>query len=526
MRKVRNFLFIMYDQLRPDYLGCYGHPVIDTPAFDSMSRRGVLFSRAYCQSPVCGSSRMSFYTGRYPTSHGTTWNNVPLRLSELTMGDYLRPLGYRVAVVGESHFVPDLEGMARAGLSPNDGGVGALIAQGGFEPWDRDDQLHPDSEPDLDFRYNLFLKEQGYGGRNPWHEHANSALGPGGEMLSGWYMRNAHLPSRVREEHSETAYFTDRAMAFIDDAGEQPWCLHLSYMKPHWPYMAPAPYHDMYRGENDVLSANRTERELHEAHPVVRAFMNHDDSQSFRDEAHRRHVIPTYMGLIRQLDDHLARLVHFLEVRGRMNDTLIVLTSDHGGYLGDHWLGEKELFHEESVRIPMIVVDPSPEADARRGERDDRLVESIDLLPTFLDSLGQPAQPHRLEGRSLRPLLHGQEDVPWRDAAFSEHDYAFMRARRELGLQPHEARSYMVRTDRWKYVHYEHFRPQLFDLQSDPMEQNDLGADPSHAAIRGEMSERLFQWFRTRAVRSTMSDETVERRTATARERGIIIEIW
>lgn len=521
--KTKNILFVMYDQLRADYLGCYGHPSIDTPTFDSVARRGVRFTRAYCQSPVCGPSRMSFYSGRYVSSHGATWNNVPLRVSELTLGDYLKPHGIRVAVVGESHFLPDVEGMQRLGLNASEG-LGAVIGEGGFEPWDRDDQLHPDSSPDLQFRYNTFLRAHGYPGKNPWHDFANSAIGPDGTVVSGWYMRNARLPARVKEEHSETAYFTDRAMEFIDDCGDQPWCLHLSFMKPHWPYIAPAPYHSIY-GDNDVLPANRTEGELKDVHPVVAAFMNHDDSVAFRDESQRRHVVPTYMGLIKQLDDHLARLLAFLDTRGLTGETLIVLTSDHGGYLGDHWLGEKELFHEESVRIPMIVFDPSPEADGTRGTADSRLVEGIDLIPTFLDAIGQDIPQHRLEGRSLLPLLRGS-DVSWRDAAFSEHDYGFMKARRELGLGPSEARSYMVRNDRWKYVYFEGFRPQLFDLLNDPCEQTDLGADPAQEATRAELHERLFKWLRTRAIRTTMSDQIVEQRTNTARERGIIIEIW
>src|SRR5690606_6626638 len=123
---------------------------------------------------------------------------------------------------------------------------------------------------------------------------ANAAEGTNGEILSGWYMRHAHLPARVKEEHSETAYFTNRAMEFIADAGDQPWCLHLSYMKPHWPYMAPAPYHNIYSAD-DVIPANRSDTELSDMHPVVKAFLTHDDSISFRDEEKRRHVIPTYM---------------------------------------------------------------------------------------------------------------------------------------------------------------------------------------------------------------------------------------
>ena len=142
-----------------------------------------------------------------------------------------------------------------------------------------------------------------------------------------------------------------------------------------------------------------------------------------------------------------------------MDDTMIVFTSDHGDYLGDHWLGEKELFHEASARIPMIVYDPDTAAEITRGTVDDRLVEAIDLVPTFVDVLGGEVQPHRMEGRSLKPLLRGGL-VNWRDAVFSEGDYAWRHARHYLDLSPEEARSFMVRTADWKYIYYENFRPE------------------------------------------------------------------
>jgi arylsulfatase A-like enzyme len=233
------------------------------------------------------------------------------------------------------------------------------------------------------------------------------------------------------------------------------------------------------------------------------------------------------MALVKQLDEHLGRLVQFLEAQGRLEDTLIVFTSDHGDYLGDHWLGEKELFHEASARLPFIVYDPDPAADATRGTTDTRLVEALDVLPTFLDALGADLQPHRLEGRSLLPLLrHGETTIPWRDAAFSELDYAFRQARLDLGLAPHEARAFMVRAADWKYVHYEHFRPQLFDLRADPDEFHDLSLSSAHTAVRSQLHERLFTWLRTRRTRTTLSDTTVAQRTATAHRRGILIGVW
>ena len=150
-----------------------------------------------------------------------------------------------------------------------------------------------------------------------------------GSILSGWSLRHSGLPARVAEEHSETAYMTDRALQFIRETGERPWVLHLSYIKPHWPLMAPAPYHDMY-GADDVAPAVRSKAEQDHGHPVMRAFMEMECSRTYSDDAKRAVAVPTYMGLIRQLDDHIGRLLQALEESGRLDDTAIIFTSDHG----------------------------------------------------------------------------------------------------------------------------------------------------------------------------------------------------
>ena len=255
---MKNILFIMADQLRFDYLGCYGHPTIRTPNIDALAARGVRFDRAYVQSPICGPSRMSFYTGRYVRSHGSTWNNVPLRVGEMTLGDHLRPFGMQTVLCGKTHMEADREGMARLGLDP-ESVVGARVAEGGFDVWDRLDGLHP-SEGQQPSHYQDHLRGMGYGGPNPWEQWANSAEGDDGEILSGWLMRHADRPARINEPDSETPYATTRAIEFIEQAGDAPWCLHLSYIKPHWPYIVPAPYHAMY-GARDVLPAVRSETE-------------------------------------------------------------------------------------------------------------------------------------------------------------------------------------------------------------------------------------------------------------------------
>jgi arylsulfatase A-like enzyme len=497
MGAVRNVLFIMCDQLRADYLSCMGHRTLQTPHIDALAAEGVTFDRAYVQSPICGPSRMSFYTGRYTFTHGSTWNGVPLSVAEWTIGDYLRPLGVRTALAGKTHMAADREGMARLKIDPVSE-LGVPLSECGFDPFVRDDGLHPTGFEDPDLAYNAYLRDLGYNDENPWQDLANSGEGPDGEILNGWHMRHSSQAARVPEEHSETAWMTNQAMQFIEQAGDDPWCLHLSYIKPHWPYIVPAPYHDMY-GPDDVQAAHRDPSERENPHPVYDAL----------------------------IDDHIGRLTAFLKEQGRLDDTLIVFTSDHGDYLGDHWLGEKDLFHEESVRIPLIVRDPDAAADATRGQRETRLVEAIDLLPTFYEMLGgsEPIN-HRVEGRSLVPLLRGGDADGWRDAVFSEMDYAFREPRLYLDLPPDAARIFMVRTDDWKYVIYEGFEPQLFDLKADPDEFVDLGAGPDHEDVRREMHERLFTWMRHLRTRTTVSDARVAGAAGHVKEKGILIGVW
>lgn len=520
---VRNVLWIMCDQLRWDYLSCYGHPRLHTPNIDRLASRGVRFTNAFVQGPVCGPSRMSYYTGRYVTSHGAVWNFVPMAVGEMTLGDFLRPHGVRVAVAGKTHVEADRAGIRRLGIDPHSA-EGVLVAQGGFEPFDRDDGIWPPGFADETHQYTAYLRKRGYDGANPWHDHANSAAGDNGEVLSGWDMRHARLPARVREEDSETPYMTRRAIDFIEQSGDQPWVLHLSYIKPHWPYVAPAPYHGMY-GPDDVLPVRQHQSELDHAHPVLQGFRNCEVSRNFSRAEVRDTVIPTYMGLIKQLDDQLGVLFDYLERTGRFDDTMIIFSSDHGDYLGDHYLGEKELFHDSVAKVPLIICDPR--ANAARGHVESRLVEAIDLVPTILDAYGLPIPDHVVEGRALTPLLRGEAPGEWRDAVFSENDYAFRDFVREpLGRPAHGCHMTMVRDHDWKFVHFEGLRPQLFDLRNDPDEFVDLGADPAYAAVRERFQTRLFDWLRNRRIHPTVSHDVMAGWTRKEEEVGIHIGHW
>ncbi len=518
-----NILFIMYDQLRFDYLSCAGHPHLHTPNFDRVAARGVRFTNAYVQSPICGGSRMCYYTGRYAASHGAQWNGFPLRVGEQTMGDHLRSLGMGCFLIGKTHMKPDAEGMARLGLDP-DSIIGVRQSECGFDPFVRDDGLWAEG-PDGFYDekrspYNEYLKSKGYAGENPWADYANAGI-EDDQIASGWMYRNADKPANIREEDSETPWLTSEAIRFVDQA-TGPWCAHLSYIKPHWPYIVPAPYHAMY-GPDHVPPAVKSEDEREDAHPLFAAFQNGLVGQAFAREEVRQKVIPAYMGLVKQCDDQLGRLLDHLEATGRMEETMIVLTSDHGDYLGDHWLGEKNLFHEPSVKVPMIVFDPRAEADATRGTTCDALVESIDLAATFVEAAGGTVPDHIIEGRSLMPWLRGE--VPtWRDYAISEYDFSAQPMADKLGIAPRDARLFMVFDGRYKLMHCaaDSLRPMLFDLQEDPDELIDLCKHDNDHPELPRLYGYLQEWGLRMSQRVTRSEEDIRNMRGGSLRKGIL----
>ena len=517
-----NILFIMYDQLRFDYLSCAGHPHLKTPHFDKVAEKGVRFTNAYVQSPVCGGSRMCFYTGRYASSHGAHWNGFPLRVGEQTLGDHLRRAGMDCWLIGKTHMKADSEGMARLGLAA-DSIIGARQAECGFDAYVRDDGLWgsgPDGLYDEKRSpYNEYLNAKGYEAENPWADFANASV-DGDDIAPGWIFRNADKPANIKEEDSETPWLTGKALEFMQKA-KGPWLAHVSYIKPHWPYIVPAPYHNMFN-ETHVPPPMRDACEREDPHPVFGAYQNNKIAQAFQKEEVRNKVIPAYMGLIKQCDDQLGRILAYLEETGQMDNTMIVLTSDHGDYLGDHWLGEKDLFHDQSAKIPMIIYDPRDRADSTRGTCCDALVESIDLAATFVEAAGGTVADHILEGRSLQPWLDGKTP-PWRDFVISEFDYSVTPMAVQLGLEPRNARLFMVFDGRYKLMHAEGgFRPMLFDLHEDPQEFHDLAKKDEHRDEIDRLYGYLTKWGLRMSQRVTKSEDDIKAMRGRSLRRGII----
>lgn len=534
MAKAKNILFIMFDQLRWDHLSCYGHPHLHTPNIDRLAEKGVRFTNARIQSPLCGPSRMSILTGRYVNSHGASWNGTPLRVGEKTMGDHLRDVGMDAWLVGKTHMNPDVEGMNRLGIDPNSK-IGRRVSECGLDVFERDDGLNFEGAgigmaTHSAEQYNKYLNAKGYEGENPWHDYANSAVDDDGNVLSGWFLKYSDRQANIAEEDSETPYMTRRGIEFMESRdGATPWMCHLSLIKPHWPYIVPAPYHDMY-GPETHLPPIRSDAELQTDHPIFRANINTPVSKAFSQNHARTAALTGYMGLIKQIDDQMGVLFEYLEQSGRMDDTLIVLTSDHGDYLGDHWMGEKMFFHDTSVKIPLIIYDPSPEADATRGTVSDALVEQLDFAATFYEVAGGDLgdADNYLEGQSLLPILHGKKTETTRAASFCEYDYSHTPTAEQLNVDPKDARIFMVATKKWKMLHFEGgFRPMLFDLENDPNELNDLGTSGNHDGIIEEMYAHLHHWSLRCSQRVTVTNKNIRtRRKNMFKGGGIFIGVW
>ena len=234
------------------------------------------------------------------------------------------------------------------------------------------------------------------------------------------------------------------------------------------------------------------------------------------------------MGLIKQVDDQLGTLFEFMRKQNLWENTMVVFCSDHGDYLGDHFLGEKELFHDTVNRVPMIIYDPSDEAASTRGTANDsHFVESIDLLPTFIEALDAKVNTERVEGLSLIPLLHGKRPQAWRQFVVGEFDYSFRaKTRIELNKSIKQCSMITLRDDQWKFVHSEGFRSMLFNLIDDPHEFKDLGQSKLHREIVDTYALKLSNWLLERKRYTTANDIYIRDWLHDDRFSGMQIGVW
>ncbi len=212
------------------------------------------------------------------------------------------------------------------------------------------------------------------------------------------------------------------------------------------------------------------------------------------DDLEIRQMRATYYGLVREVDDQVGRIVAHLKRTGQYDRTLIVVTSDHGETLGEHYVWGKETYFDPAFHLPLVIRDPRP--GMARGRRIDAFSEAIDVMPTILEAIGAPV-PRTCDGHSLAPFLRNETPVDWRHAVFFEHDFREVRTQRPehaLGLGSDQCCYAVIRDARWKYVHFAALPPLLFDIEADPHEMRDLAADPAYRDVLLECAQQMLNW--------------------------------
>jgi arylsulfatase A-like enzyme len=492
----RNILLIIADQWRGDSLGVLGHPAARTPNLDALARDGVVFRNHYAQSAPCGPARASLLTGLYVMNHRVVANGIPQDRRHATMPGALRAAGLDPALIGYTTTIPDPRDAPPA--DPRFREIGDVLD--GFTPY-----AHLD---EVEFRsYFGWVSRQGH------------TLPP--EPTDIWLPESGppgptDAPSRIPAALSDTAWSGEHALDFLRSTrADHPWMLHLGFYRPHPPFIAPAPYHSMIPAAA-IPPPLRAASLADEAaqHPVLARWLaardlgNYFHAASGRtaelDAAAITRTRRAYFGLIAEIDVWVGKIIEELKRSGQYDDTLIIFTSDHGEQLGDHYLLGKLGWFDQSYHLPLIIRDPSPEAD--RGRSVSAFTESIDLMPTMMQWLGAP--PPACDGASLLPWLRGATPSPWRDAVHFEYDLrggwpgpSPLPPEADPEAGPHAGALAVMRTAEWKYVHIAGMAPLLYDLAADPGECHNLAASPGHQALLLHAAQRMLTWRLAHAER-------------------------
>lgn len=504
VKRPKNVLLIVVDQWRGDHLGYLGASWVKTPRLDTLARRGVTFRRNFCQGAPCGPARTSLQTGKYVMNHRVVYNGVPLDARHDHLARMMRRAGYDPALVGYSTTTPDPRGLSPTDFRFRTNGDIAdswrVIAQ-------LDEQRNA-VETACNYAGWVTRKAPELAGKTAndlWRARSGAVRPDGSESLVG-----ASL--------SDSAWLTEAALEYLDGRPRgEPWMLHFGLYRPHPPFAAPAPYHQA-TDLGAIPGPVRAERPELEAggHPYVAHVLGSQDLGSYlvaatgrpagMSDLELRRVRQAYCGLIAEADAQIGRVLDTLAERGELDDTLIVFTSDHGEQLGDHYMLGKMGFYDQSYHVPLLIVDPRPEADATRGSILDGLTESIDILPTILDWTGIEV-PHTCDGRSLLPAIRGQGGQG-KGAVHFEFAMrgGFMAPDRwALGLDYRTCDLTVLRTDRYKYVHFQALPPLLFDLQEDPGELHDLAGDPAAAPVMMALAQQMLSWRMNHAERELVN---------------------
>lgn len=481
----KNVLFITADQWRGECLGTLGHRV-STPHLDELANDGVLYSRHYANAVPCGPSRASLHTGMYLQNHRSGTNGTPLDARHTNWALEVRRNNYDPVLFGYTDTAndPRMFNAEDPILKSYEGplpGINPLCMMGTFpDAWaewlEKKDYKIPDPN------YGLYTARTGIE-----------------------YEEGADFPAQlaIPAEHHDTWFMTDQVMNYIDGFQQaQPddsFFVHLSLLRPHPPWVAPAPYNSMYPpGElDDFIRSDNREMEA-EQHPFLAHYLKHPYYGSPSNHKKLLRLKASYFGLMSEVDANLGRLFNHLKTNGLWENILIVFTSDHGEQMGDHWLLAKLGYFDQSFHIPLIIRDPDVSADGTRGQKLDRFTENIDIMPTMLDWLDLEI-PVQCDGMSLVPSIkRGSFPQNWRREVHWEYDFRDIPRgeplEEALQLTQHQCTLNVIRDENYKYVHFVGLPPLFFDLTEDPEELNNLADHPDYLGKVLEYAQKMLSW--------------------------------
>ncbi|MXV92015.1 MAG: sulfatase-like hydrolase/transferase [Chloroflexi bacterium] len=479
-----NILLITSDQQHWNTLGA-GNPQIDTPALDKLATQGTTFTRAYCPNPTCTPTRSSMITGKYPSQHGAYSLGTKLPESETTVGELFSQAGYRTALVGKAHFQP-LHSTAEypsleAYPTLQDLGFWADF-EGPFYGFDHVElaRNHTD-EAHVGQHYALWMEERGL---SNWRDYF---LQPTGHVQA--QRRKWLIPERFHYN----AWIAERSSALIEQyqAADEPFFLWASFFDPHPKYLAPEPWDTMYDPESiTVPAAAPGEHNQNPPHfqltqqpePDFSAWQEPNGSacHGFHSHLHDRGElmkdIACYYGMVSCMDKYIGQIIDKLDALGLAENTLVVFTSDHGHYFGQHGLIAKGAFHyEDGLRVPMIARLPGR---IPANANSDSLQSLVDYAPTFLAVCGLDV-PEEMTGLDQFAVWGGDES----------------RARSSVIIENrHQPTTLHLKTfvgQRYKLTRYfGRDYGEIFDLRDDPGELRNLWADES---LRAELTEAMLR---------------------------------
>ncbi|MEM8979029.1 MAG: sulfatase-like hydrolase/transferase [Pseudomonadota bacterium] len=502
MKDRPNFLIFVVDQMRADWLGCTGHKVVKTPNIDAIAAKGTIFSDFHVALPVCMPNRASMMTGRMPSLHGVRYNGLPLSRRANTFVDVLAKAGYDTAMIGKSHFQPFTD---QAPLQAPDH-TERLIA----EAWEPDGQSYTQEEPETYAGETETPFEGSYYG----FKHVQMVTGHGhrcGGHYAQWFRRKhpdwkeLHDPANERphsytcpqafrtpvpESSYPTAWIADKAVDYLRERDETPFCAMVSFPDPHHPFNPPGRYWDMYDPEDFDISLP-FEGHQNPPPPLVHARYEWEQGKTppipqigfFAGDREIKEAMALTAGMVTMIDDQVDRVVEALKASGKSDNTVIIFTSDHGDYLGAfNLLLKGPLQHHSITRVPFIWSD----CEGAQTANTDALASTIDLSASVLDRAG--LEPYwGMQGKSLLNAI--QDGTGPRDALLIEHNDGGPR----MGLkQPARVRT--LRTAKWRLSLYANENwGELYDLSADPNETKNLWEDTSASGVKSDLALQLAE---------------------------------